>query len=82
MHMCIPETVENEEELNKDAAKWKYASHEGGGDRMGQPTLVRNLTRNLVCSHWLLRCLERERERERERESLVRKINPTCSIAL
>ena len=57
MYLYVPETVEDEEELNEDAAKWQYASHEGGGDGMGQPALVGNLTGNLVCSHWLLRCL-------------------------
>ena len=66
--MYIPETVEDKEELNEDAAKWQYASHEGGGDRMRQPALVRNLTRNLVCSHRLLRCLLREGGERRIKE--------------
>ncbi len=58
--MYVPETVEDEEELNEDAAKWQYTSHEGGRDRMRQPALVRNLTGDLVCSYRLLRCLLRK----------------------
>ena len=48
-----PYAVEDEEELNKDTAKGKYTTHQGAGDRVGQPALVRDLTRNLIGPHRL-----------------------------
>lgn len=56
-----PDTVEDEEELNEDAAKGQDASHERGGDGVGQPVLLRNFTRNLIGVYRLLDWLVRER---------------------
>ena len=57
---CSPYAVEDEEELNKDTTKGKYATHQGAGDRVGQPALVRDLTRNLIGPHRLFNGLGRE----------------------
>lgn len=56
----LPNTVEDEEQLNEDAAKGQDASHEGGGDGVRQPILLRNLTRNLIGVYRLLDWLVRE----------------------
>ena len=62
----IPETLEDENELNMDAAIWQDASHERGGDWMGHPvtptacTLMetpRYLTGGLTGFIWLLQLL-------------------------
>ena len=63
----IPETIEDEIELNKDATKWQYASNERGGDQMGQAAPFRYLMGDLVAFDWWFRPLKRERERESER---------------
>ena len=49
-----PDAVEDEEELYEDTAEGEDAAHQRGRDRMGEPVLVGNLTRYLVCLHWLL----------------------------
>lgn len=49
----LPDAIEDEEELNEYAAKRENASHEGGGHRMRHPSLVRDLSRNLVSPHRL-----------------------------
>ena len=65
--MCVhwqqhssPYAVEDEEELDEDAAKRQYATHQRAGDRMGQPALVRDLTRNLIGAHRLFNRLGEE----------------------
>ena len=55
-----PYAVEDEEELDKDTAKGKYATHQRAGNRVGQPALVRDLTRNLIGPHRLFNGLEGE----------------------
>lgn len=46
--------------MNEDTAKGQDASHEGGRDGVGQPVLLRNLTRNLIGVYRLLDWLVRE----------------------
>lgn len=62
----IPETLEDEDELNMDAAIWQDASHERGGDWMGHPITPtactpmetpRYLTGDLTGFNWLLQPL-------------------------
>lgn len=53
-----PDAVEDEEELDEDAAEGKDPSHERGRDTVGQPGLVRDLSGNLVGTHWLLHDLQ------------------------
>ena len=48
-----PYAVEDKEELDEDTAKWQYATHQRAGDMVGQPALVRDLTRNLIGPHRL-----------------------------
>lgn len=61
----VPQAVQDEEQLNEDAAKWKDASHEGGGDGMRQPALVRNLSWDLVGSDWLFRSLQKRTNKKK-----------------
>ena len=56
-----PDAVEDEEELDEDAAKWEDASHEGRRDAMRQPGLVRDLSGNLVGTHGLFHRLKQGR---------------------
>lgn len=48
-----PYAVEDEEELDENATKGQYATHQRAGDRVGQPALVWDLTRNLIGPHRL-----------------------------
>lgn len=53
-----PNGRENEEEFDKDGAKWQNASHKDGEDGTHVPHLFGDLTRNLVSSDRLLHWLE------------------------
>lgn len=57
----VPNAVENEEKLNEDAAKGEDATHHYTRDGFGEEGLLRDLTGDLVCSHWLLNCLHRSK---------------------
>lgn len=52
-----PNAVEDEKQLNKDAAKGQDAAHEHGGQGACVNVLRRDLARNLVCPHRLSRCI-------------------------
>lgn len=56
VHLMRPNAVENEEKLNEDAAKGEDATHHYTRDGFGEEGLLRYLTGDLVCSHWLLNC--------------------------
>lgn len=51
-----PYAVENEEKLNEDASEGQNTSHDDTRDGLGVDGLVGNLSRDLVCPHWLLNC--------------------------
>ena len=64
----IPETVKDEEQLNKDAAKWKYTSHKRRGDWTGKPIILGYFTGDLIGFNWPLSPLRKGKKKERERE--------------
>jgi len=49
-----PDTVEDEEELNENAAEGEDTAHDDAGDGLSVDGLVRDLSRNLIGPHWLL----------------------------
>ena len=49
-----PDAVQDEEQLDKDAAEGEDSTHDDAGDGLGVDGLVWNLSGNLVGSHWLL----------------------------
>lgn len=49
-----PNGVEDEEELDEDAAKGQYSTHDDAREGPGVYTLLGDLPGNLVCSHWIL----------------------------
>ncbi len=53
----IPNAVEDEEELDEDAAKGQDAAHDDARHGFGEEGLLRNLAWDLVCSHWWLDAL-------------------------
>lgn len=67
----LPDAVENEEELDKDAAKGKYPTHYYTGDRLCEERLLWNLSGDLICSHWLLDSLHRSRKKKRNDDTLL-----------
>ena len=46
-----PERVEDEKQLNEDAAKWQDAAHDDAGNRSSVENLLRNVSWNWICSH-------------------------------
>ena len=52
--MTGPDTVEDEEELNENAAEGEDTAHDDAGDGLSVDGLVRDLSRNLIGPHWLL----------------------------
>jgi len=52
--LAAPDAVQDEEELDKNAAKWEHSTHDDAGDRLGINALVRNLPGDLVGPHGLL----------------------------
>jgi len=57
--MCRPDAVENEKQLNEDAAKWQNAAHQDSRHCMDTQWLLRDLSRLWTCSHRMLNCLNR-----------------------
>lgn len=55
----LPNAVQNEEQLNKDAAKGQNATHDHARKRFGIQALRWHLTRNLVCPHRMFDWLEK-----------------------
>ncbi len=53
----IPNAVEDEEELDEDAAEGQDAAHDDARHGFGEEGLLRNLAWDLVCSHWWLDAL-------------------------
>jgi len=53
----LPNAVENKEELNEDAAKWKNSTHQNSRDSADVCGLLWDLTRNLIGTYWMLNCL-------------------------
>lgn len=52
--VSLPYAVEDEEELDEDAAKGQDAAHDNARHGFGEEGLLRNLSWDLVCSHrWL-----------------------------
>jgi len=49
-----PDAVENEEELDKDAAERQNATHQDARHCADVHGLLRDLTRNLIGAHWML----------------------------
>ena len=66
-----PYAVEDKEELDEDTAKWQYATHQRARDRVGQPALVRDLTRNLIGPHRLFNGLGGEHTVDMHRNMLT-----------
>lgn len=64
--VVLPDAVENEEELNKDAAKRKNPTHYYSWDWFSEERLFWNLPGDLICSHWLLESLHRDRNRRQK----------------
>lgn len=57
----LPNAVEDEEELDEDAAEGQDAAHDDARHRFGEEWLLRNLAWDLVCSHrWLNALLKQE----------------------
>lgn len=57
-----PQRIEDEEQLDKDAAERKHASHDDARGRARVNTLIRHLSRDLICSHWVFNRLHRRKE--------------------
>ena len=53
-----PDAVENEEELNEDAAERQNSTHQNSGNGTDVHGLLRDLTRDLIGAHWMLNCLK------------------------
>ncbi len=49
-----PDGVEDEEELDEDAAEGQHAAHDDAGDGLRVHALVGDLARDLVRPHWVL----------------------------
>ena len=49
-----PDAVEDEEELDEDAAKGQHATHDDARQGAGVQRLVWDLAWDLVCAHWML----------------------------
>lgn len=64
--VVLPDAVQNEEELDKDAAKRKNATHHNSRYRFSEERLLWNLPGNLICSHWLLNGLHSGQEQEKK----------------
>lgn len=60
----LPDAVENEEKLDEDATKGQYPTHYYTRNRLCEEWLFRDLTGDLVCSHWLLNCLHGSAKRK------------------
>lgn len=50
--MRVPDAVENEEELDENAAEGQDATHDDAWNRFGKKGLRWDLPWDLVCSHW------------------------------
>lgn len=48
----LPDAVENEEELDENAAEGQDAAHDDAWNGFGKKGLLWDLPWNLVCSHW------------------------------
>ncbi len=59
MRTPSPDAVEDEEQLDEDAAERQDAAHEGAGEWVGQPVLVGDLTGDLIGPHRLLDSLQK-----------------------
>jgi len=64
MSVFLPNAVENEEKLDEYATKGQDPTHDDTRYRLCKERLLRNLTRDLICSHWLLDRLHGSRKRE------------------
>ena len=53
-----PDAVEDEEELNKNAAERQNSAHQDPGHRTDVHGLLRNLTWNLIGAYRVLNCLK------------------------
>ena len=56
--MCLPDAIEDEEELDEDAAEGKDASHDDTGQWTCVERLLGDLTRDLVGAHGVLNGLQ------------------------
>lgn len=54
--VCLrwPDGVEDEEQLDEDAAEGQHPAHDDARQRSGVHTLLRDLPWDLVCPHWVL----------------------------
>lgn len=59
--VVLPNAVEDEEKLDKDAAKGQNSTHYNARNRFCKERLLWNLTGDLVCPHWLLNRLFKRR---------------------
>ena len=59
----LPDAVEDEEELDEDAAEGQDAAHDDAGDGLGEERLLRDLTGDLIGPDWLLDRLQDTRQR-------------------
>lgn len=49
-----PKRVEDEKQLNENATEWQYSAHNNAGNRSGVKDLFGNMSRNWICSNWML----------------------------
>lgn len=53
-----PDRIQDEEQLDEDAAEGQNSSHYYPGNRLCVNRLFGNQSRYLICSHWVLQSLE------------------------
>lgn len=73
---CLPNAVEDEEELDEDTAKGQDAAHEHSGEGLGVQRLLRHLPGNLVRADGSLDGLENASIRKTERRGLTLFLKP------
>uniref|UniRef100_A0A182INA6 Tox-SGS domain-containing protein n=1 Tax=Anopheles atroparvus TaxID=41427 RepID=A0A182INA6_ANOAO len=58
VHLTRPERVQDEEQLDEDAAEWQHTAHDDARDRLRVDRLVRYLTGDLIRSNWVFEGLQ------------------------
>lgn len=60
VHLARPNRVQNEEQLDKDAAEWQNAAHDDAGYGLSVDGLIGYLTGDLIGAYWMLQCLPKK----------------------